>query len=500
MSAPRIVAHRGRHGAESIRENTIAAIRAAAEAGAGAIEIDVRLTADGEVVLLHDATLERLWGDARTVSEMTWTQLRRVGGGDARIPSLAEALEIAAECGAVLVIAMDHAAPARPAARIVRGAGAQSRTEWCGATDAMLTVRDELPDAVIHQEWHSPDAPDHAALDALRPAYVNAQHLLVGARFVDAVHALGARVACWTVDDPAQAAHLANLGVDSITTNDLEAVAVAAPDAAARCSHVVREIAVGAAEILARAQADGIGEVMTKTGPADHVTEVDRAVERWVRGIIGAQFPDHDVVGEEYGGSTDGSVPCWYLDPVDGTANLANGVPWTSFSLALVIDGEPVVGAILDPVGGRPIVAMRGGGAWRDGQRLVASPSRGDALAGRIVTTELAGADPWRGFAGVLKALAARHCTVRVPGSGTASLAGPALGRGAAAVVHRYHAIDHAASVLIVREAGGAVRLRSDGVVITAVDALTAAALEEIVARARAGQTAPTASAASRIV
>ena len=67
-------------------------------------------------------------------------------------------------------------------------------------------------------------------------------------------------------------------------------------------------------------------------------------------------------------------------------------------------------------------------------------------------------------------------------------------------MVHRYHAIDHAASVLIVREAGGAVRLRPDGVVITAVDALTAAALEEIVARARAGQTAPTASAASRIV
>jgi len=495
MSAPRIVAHRGRHGAGNLRENTIAAIRAAAEWGAGAIEIDVRLTADGEVVLLHDATLERLWGDARAVSDMTWQELRRVGGDELRIPSLAEALSVAAECGSALVIDMDHAAPARPAARIVRDAGLEARAEWCGATDAMLIVREELPDAVIHQEWQTPDAPDDVALAALRPAYVNAQHLLVGARFVEAVHALGARVACWTVDDPAQAAHLADLGVDSITTNDLLAVADASQDEAARRRYVVHEITASAAEILARAHDDGIGEVMTKTSPADHVTEVDRAVERWVRGILGAQFADHDVVGEEYGGSSDGSGPCWYLDPVDGTANLANGVPWTSFSLALVIDGVPVVGAILDPVGARPIVAERGGGAWRGGKRLAAEAPPGDPLAGRIVTTELAGADPWHGFADAVGALAARHCTVRVPGSGTASLAGPALGRGAAAVVHRYSAIDHAAAVLIVREAGGAVRLRPDGMVITAVDARTAYAVEDIVAGV-----SQAASTASRIV
>lgn len=500
MSRPRIVAHRGRHNAADRRENTIPAIRAAAEWGAEVVEIDVRLTADGDVVLLHDATLERVWGDPRAVSDMTSAQVRMMGADDQRIPTLAEALDASRMLGTVLLIDMDHSDPARAAAETVRALDAEARTEWCGAIEAMRIVREELPNAVIHQEWTSPQAPDADALADLRPTYVNAHHLLVGEALVDGVHALGARVACWTVDDPAQASHLGSIGVDSLTTNDLDAAADASPDEDARRMHVAQEIAEGAAEIVARARATGIGSVDTKTGPADHVTEVDLAVERWARDVLGAQFPHHEVVGEEYGGRSGGVAPCWYVDPVDGTANLANGVPWTSFSLALVIDGEPVVGAILDPVGGRPIVAMRGGGAWRDGQRLVASPSRGDALAGRIVTTELAGADPWRGFAGVLKALAARHCTVRVPGSGTASLAGPALGRGAAAVVHRYHAIDHAASVLIVREAGGAVRLRPDGVVITAVDALTAAALEEIVARARAGQTAPTASAASRIV
>ncbi|MGO1265543.1 MAG: hypothetical protein ACTIL0_09700 [Microbacterium gubbeenense] len=67
-----------------------------------------------------------------------------------------------------------------------------------------------------------------------------------------------------------------------------------------------------------------------------------------------------------------------------------------------------------------------------------------------------------------------------MPGSGTASLAGPALGRGAASVVHRYSAIDHAASLLIVREAGGVVRRHASGAVITAIDARTADALEAL--------------------
>src|SRR5690606_2442459 len=176
---------------------------------------------------------------------------------------------------------------------------------------------------------------------------------------------------------------------------------------------------------------DGVRTVETKSGPADHVTEVDRDIEHWVRAVLTAQFPDHDVVGEEFGGTGSGERPCWYLDPVDGTANLANGVPWTSFSLALVEDGRPVVGAVLDPIGGVPIIAAEGRGAWRAGERLAIADAGGaDPLSGRVVTTELAGADPWPGFVPLLEELAARHCTTRVPGSGTATLAGVALGRG----------------------------------------------------------------------
>lgn len=469
----RLVAHRGLHDetAGGARENTLAAVRAAVDAGVTWVEVDVRLTADGEVVLLHDETLERLWHDPRPVAEVALDQLRELGGGARRIPTLASALETLHGTGVTLLIDMDATEPADAAASVVRHSDTDTRTAWCGDAHAMARVRQALPDAVIWMPWRDVTPPTAADIRALRPTVINAQHLRVGKDFVAAVHGLGLHVAVWTVDDGAQAAHLARIGVDSITTNAFalvrDAVRAGAVDDDARRAAVVDELARGAAEFIAAARRRGIGAVETKTDPADHVTQVDRSVERYVREVIGAQFPDHAFVGEEYGGEPDAARPCWYLDPVDGTANLANGVPWTSFSLALVENGRPVVGAVHDPVGpathgiptGVTVLARAGHGAWRAGHRLLRIPgaARTDPLAGRIVATELAGAVAWDGFHELLDALGRRYCTVRVQGSGTATLAGVALGRGHAAMVHRYSPIDHAAALLIVAEAGGTV-------------------------------------------
>ncbi|WP_110588277.1 inositol monophosphatase family protein [Microbacterium suaedae] len=480
MTGPRLVAHRGRHGVGMARENTLASIRDAIEWGADAVEIDVRLTSDAAVVLLHDPTLERLWGDPRAIAEVSLDEVGEIGGGERRIPTLEAALDVVRGTGARLLIDMEDAEFARPAARIVRACAAEEFTEWCGAGNAMHAIRETLPDAVIHQPWHSSTPPTAEDLTGLRPAFVNLPHLLAGPALVDAVHELGARVSCWTVDDGAQVAHLGEIGVDSITSNDLDGAREAAPDETGRRLAIVGELAGHAADAVRRARRDGVGVVDTKRDPADHVTEVDRAVERWVRSVLGAQFPEHDVVGEEYGGVADGATPCWYLDPVDGTANLANGMPWTSFSLALVEEGEPVVGAIIDPVEGEPIVAARGRGVWRAGEPVVAPTHQGDPLTGRMVATELAGAVPWEGFVPLLERLAEKHCTLRVMGSGTATLAGPALGRGIAALVHRYSAIDHAASFVIARESGGVARVLPSGIALTGANEEVASRLEAL--------------------
>lgn len=504
VASPDLVAHRGVHDevgpGGGQRENTLAAVRAAVDAGASLIEVDVQLTRDGAVVLLHDDTLERLWGDPRPVTDVDLAEVRELGGGDRRIPLLAEALEIVRGSAVGLLVDMDAEAPAAPAAAVVRAAGAGVRTAWCGELVAMRTVRRELPDAEIWLPWREVEPPGPADLAELAPAVVNMPHLLVGERMCAAVHRLGARVSCWTVDEPAQAAWLAAIGVDSITTNRLARVrdALDGPvDERARLQAVISDLAGHAASRTSRARADGAGPVETKTGPADHVTEVDRAIERGVRDVLGAQYPDHAVVGEEYGGAADGERPCWYVDPVDGTANLANGVPWTSFSLALVDGGRPVAGAVLDPVGPVPVVATRGGGAWRGARRLRLEPlgrPDSDPLAGAVVTTELAGAQPWPGMDRFLALLAARHCTLRIPGSGTATLAGVALGRGVAALVHRFSPIDHAAAVLVVEEAGGVVldatgarELLPDGPVVVGRDERTARALLDVWHAATAG-------------
>lgn len=502
MTDVRIAAHRGLHAehAGGARENTLDAIRSALNAGVEWIEIDVRLTRDGEVVLLHDATLKRLWGAPQAVADVDLTYLRAMGAAGGRIPLLSEVLQAMHGSGATLLIDMDDAAPAAAAADVVRSRSSDVRIAWCGALAAMQVVRAELPDAAIWLPWDRAEPPAADDLVALRPSVINSHHLYIGASFVEAVHALGLEVSVWTVDDGAQAVHLASIGVDSITSNDPVAVRAAiaggAPDESARRLAIVSELAEHAAEITARARQRGVGEVLTKAGPADHVTEIDRAIERHVRAALRAQFPEHDIVGEEYGGSTDGARPCWYLDPIDGTANLANGIPWTSFSLALVENGRPVVAAVLDPVGNAddgvsgpvPVTAAEGGGAWRAGVRLRTSPRLcEDALSGAIVTTELAGAIAWPGMHRLMDALGARHCTVRVPGSGTASLSGVALGRGAAALVHHYSPMDHAAALLVVAEAGGAVVDQhgaptlgpETGPVFTGVDERAVAALHE---------------------
>jgi len=469
-------AHRGdssRH-----RENTLAAIRSAAECGATTVEVDVRVTRDGEVVLLHDETLDRLWGLDARIADVDAAVVRELGGGDLRIPLLSEALELLAGTDVELVIDMASPDPAAAAHAVVAAAPRAPRVAWCGHLEGMRVIRALDADAVIWLPWADAVPPTADDLAELRPTVVNMPHLLVGRALVEAVHAQGARVSAWTVDAPEQMAWLASVGVDAVTTNRLplllEVLARGAAGAAEAVSPAVERIRARAvardlaAWAVDRVRSHEVGEVATKANPADHVTEIDRAVERDVRAVIGAQFPHHVLVGEEYGGEAVPGRPCWYLDPVDGTANLANGVPWTSFSLALVVDGAPVVGVVADPWRGTIVEAAAGEGAWCDGRRLdLAATPHGvapdaDPLRGRLVSTELAGHAPWPGMLPLLASLAGRFCTMRVMGSGTLTVAGIALGHGAGAVIGSFGPVDHLAATLIVREAGGVV-LDADG-------------------------------------
>jgi histidinol phosphatase-like enzyme (inositol monophosphatase family) len=79
------------------------------------------------------------------------------------------------------------------------------------------------------------------------------------------------------------------------------------------------------------------------------VTIADRAAEQLIRQRIAARFPDHAIVGEEFGADSKSAACTWFVDPIDGTASFVRGVPFFGTLMGLVIDGTPAVGVCYIP-------------------------------------------------------------------------------------------------------------------------------------------------------
>ncbi|KQR53670.1 glycerophosphodiester phosphodiesterase [Leifsonia sp. Leaf336] len=218
----RASAHRG--DSSVFRENTLPAVRSAIAKGAEIVEIDVRLTVDGEVVVLHDPTLERLWGDARGIDEVGAAELRAFGGPDDRPPLLADVLPLFAGVASRLVVDMDDARFAAPAHAVASAFAAATGTtvDWCGDLDGMRVLRDLDASARIWLPWRQLRVPGAAELAALNPVTINVPFPIVDEAFVRGVHDAGLTVTAWTLDEPEDLARALDLGVDTITTNQLD--------------------------------------------------------------------------------------------------------------------------------------------------------------------------------------------------------------------------------------------------------------------------------------
>jgi histidinol-phosphatase len=94
------------------------------------------------------------------------------------------------------------------------------------------------------------------------------------------------------------------------------------------------------------------------------VTEADTAIERRIRDRLRAAFPDHGLVGEEYGTDDGDASVRWYIDPIDGTHNFMRGVPLFGTLLAVERDGELQAAVLSAPALRERWWAHRGGGAW----------------------------------------------------------------------------------------------------------------------------------------
>ncbi|MFD6419034.1 glycerophosphodiester phosphodiesterase [Streptomyces sp. NPDC060194] len=213
-----VVGHRG--DPYRVRENTLASIRSAYAYGADTVEVDVRLTADRVPVLLHDATLKRLWGPAVRLDALTADRLRALTDGG--VPTLAETL--AAVGDRPLLLDLPHAseAAARRVVGVVRDAGAADRVHYCAGPAAMLGLRTADPAAEIALTCTSAAAPRPALLAAIRPRYLNYRFGLATSELVTAVHHAGYLLSTWTPDTARSLRRLVTAGVDSITTNRVD--------------------------------------------------------------------------------------------------------------------------------------------------------------------------------------------------------------------------------------------------------------------------------------
>ncbi|MEU9164468.1 glycerophosphodiester phosphodiesterase [Streptomyces sp. NPDC048424] len=215
------VGHRG--DPYRVRENTLPSIRSAFARGADAVEIDVRLTRDGVPVLLHDDTLQRLWGHDVRLGDVTAPQLKELTEG--AVPTLRDALMAAGAGRLMLDLPGATSESVRTVVGLVRECGARERTYYCAGPDSMLAVRAADPGAEIALTWTTLSPPRRVLIDAVAPRWLNYRFGLVSRELTDALHRDGLLVSAWTADTKYAMKRLVKAGVDAVTTNRVDVLA-----------------------------------------------------------------------------------------------------------------------------------------------------------------------------------------------------------------------------------------------------------------------------------
>ncbi|UIF84735.1 inositol monophosphatase family protein, partial [Cupriavidus sp. UYPR2.512] len=141
----------------------------------------------------------------------------------------------------------------------------------------------------------------------------------------------------------------------------------------------------GQARSIARTHFRALTTTPDTKGDGSPVTNADLAIEGALRAHLQRAFPDHGILGEEFGGSLDERGFVWVLDPIDGTKSFMTGNPLFGTLIAVLRDGRPWVSAIEMPMLGELYIGATGG-AWCDGYRLSVS-GRAALSEARLYTT-----------------------------------------------------------------------------------------------------------------
>lgn len=232
LPAPRqggvyVIAHRGAH--KDIPENTLAAYRRAIELGCDFVEVDLRTTADGRIVSMHNASVDSYTPDAAgPVAKFTLEQLKSMDIGsrispkwrDERVPELEEILAV---CAGKIGIYIDlKAADPCVVASALRPHHLEKRSVWYAGPGLLRKLKDCCPECLPMPDPLTPGGLGRL-LDGGAPPVIATDFRTVTPEMVAACHAAGALV---FADDggPASWSALLEMGVDGVQTDDPEAL------------------------------------------------------------------------------------------------------------------------------------------------------------------------------------------------------------------------------------------------------------------------------------
>lgn len=190
----------------------------------------------------------------------------------------------------------------------------------------------------------------------------------------------------------------------------------------------------------------------------DFVSDVDRASEAALAEVIASRHPDATLLAEEgspTATATRGLV--FVADPLDGTTNFLHGVPWYAVSIAALIDGDLVAGAIINAATGELFTATAGGGARRSGEPMRVSDTTVPARALIATGFPFSREQEIAPYLALLPPIMRATSGLRRAGAAALDLADVACGRYDAFFEFRLSPWDMAAGALLVREAGGLV-------------------------------------------
>lgn len=213
-----------------------------------------------------------------------------------------------------------------------------------------------------------------------------------------------------------------------------------------------------ASAVINRASFDVERIKVTEKGRNDFVTEVDQAAETAIIDVLKTAYPDHAILAEESGPSSnlhDENEHVWIIDPLDGTTNFIHGFPSYCVSIALQHRGQITQAVVYDPTRNDLFTASKGAGAYLNEKRI--RVSRRDKIADGLIGTGF----PFRDNKGLdeymkmFKIISERCAGLRRPGAAALDLAYVAAGRLDGFFEKGLNPWDIAAGSLLISEAGG---------------------------------------------